>query len=227
MVQRVQSADVIGDLVKSLASNGASCLVLVAEKWASSDLLNDDTNPIPLTFIESSINASRIRGVVPHMQGIHPVRDCSHYLLWFKNANRILSFLDRYDTSTTLIWNEALSNYFRYTNELGMSQDVSNPGMSRKGKFFAHVLSELVGQDDARVLFGNPFYKKVSNAVVAVKDQLNEGNFNMWTKSPCQSVPPKLTNVWSMSNGLRLVVMVYKIIICIIFSSYTFMLIAF
>ena len=99
MIQKVQAADVLEDLVKSLASDGASCLVMVADKWTSSDYLNDD-NHIPMTFIDSSINSSTVGSVLPPMQGIHPVSDCSHYLLWFKDANGTLIFLDRCDNST-------------------------------------------------------------------------------------------------------------------------------
>ena len=96
MIHKVQAADVLDDLIKSLASNGASCLVMVADKWTSSDYLNDD-NHIPMTFIDSSISSSRVESVLP--QGIHPVNDCSHYLLWFKDANGTLIFLDRCDNS--------------------------------------------------------------------------------------------------------------------------------
>ena len=85
-IHKVQSADVLEDLIKSLASNGASCLVMVADKWTSNDYMNDKYH-ISMTFIDSSINSSRVGSVLPPMQGMHPVNDCSHYLLWFKDAN--------------------------------------------------------------------------------------------------------------------------------------------
>ena len=97
IIQKVQSADVLEDLIQSLASNGASCLVMVTDKWTSSDYLNYD-NHIPMTFIDSSINSSRVGSVLPPIQGINPVNDCSYYLLWFKDANRTLVFLQRCDT---------------------------------------------------------------------------------------------------------------------------------
>ena len=69
-------------------------------------------------------------------------------------------------------------------------------------------MSEQLDHDEVRMFLGNSFYKKVLNAVVVVKDNLTEGTYNVWTKSPCQYVAPKLTNVWTMSTGTRLLLIV-------------------
>ena len=77
--------------------------------------------------------------------------------------------------------------------------------MSTRGKFFTHLMSGQLDQGEVRMLFRNSFYEKVLNAVVVVKDHMAEGTYKVWAKSPCQYVPPKLTNVWTMSTGMRLV----------------------
>ena len=54
-----------------------------------------------------------------------------------------------------------------------------------------------------RLLFLSDFLSKVLNAVAVTNNPLNNGTFNVWTKSPCQLVPPKLTNVWTKCKGFR------------------------
>ena len=52
-------------------------------------------------------------------------------------------------------------------------------------------------------LFLSDFYSKVVNAVSMTKSKSLGDSWLMWTKSPCDNVPPQLTNVWTQFSGFR------------------------
>ena len=52
-------------------------------------------------------------------------------------------------------------------------------------------------------LFLSEFYNKLMNVVVLTKNGATKDSFLMWTKSPCNSVGPKITNVWTKYSGFR------------------------
>ena len=75
--------------------------------------------------------------------------------------------------------------------------------LRRKDSFFIHVLNDDSSQEEVQALFLSDFYSKVLNAVALTRSNLAKDSFFMWTKSPCDAVSPKLTNVWTKSFGLR------------------------
>ena len=75
--------------------------------------------------------------------------------------------------------------------------------LRRKDSFFIHVLNNDSGREEVQALFLSDFYSKVLNAVALTRNDLAKDSYLMWTKSPCDSVPPNLTNVWTKSVGFR------------------------
>ena len=75
--------------------------------------------------------------------------------------------------------------------------------LRRNQSFYIHVLNDDAGHEEVKSLFLSNFYKKILNAVVLTKKRSPKSSFLMWTKSPCNSVAPKLTNVWTEAFGFR------------------------
>ena len=73
--------------------------------------------------------------------------------------------------------------------------------LRRNQSFYLHILNSYEGQKEVQSLFLSEFYKKVLNAVAMTRS--SNDSFLMWLKSPCDSVAPKLTNVWTTLSGLR------------------------
>ena len=74
--------------------------------------------------------------------------------------------------------------------------------LRRNQSFYIHVLNDDVDQEKVESLFLSNFYSKVLNAVALTKSK-SKDSFMVWTKSPCDSVLPKLANIWSKSSGFR------------------------
>ena len=75
--------------------------------------------------------------------------------------------------------------------------------LRRNNSFYIHILNDESDPADVKRLFLSDFYTKVLNAVALTRISFAEESFAMWTKSPCDSVAPKLTNVWTKSTGIR------------------------
>lgn len=75
--------------------------------------------------------------------------------------------------------------------------------LRRNQSFYIHVLNDDAGHEEVKSLFLSNFYGKILNAVALTKNRSPESSFSMWTKSPCDSVAPKLTNVWTEASGFR------------------------
>ena len=81
--------------------------------------------------------------------------------------------------------------------------------LRRNRSFYIHVLNDAAGQDEVKSLFFSDFYSKVLNAVAITRDKLASDSILMWTKSPCATGSPKLTNVWTKSSGFRKEFVIY------------------
>lgn len=75
--------------------------------------------------------------------------------------------------------------------------------LRRNSSFYTHVLNDDSGQEEVKTLFMSDFYTKVLNVVTLTRNGLAKDSFVMWTKSPCDSVAPEMTNVWTKSFGFR------------------------
>ena len=62
-------------------------------------------------------------------------------------------------------------------------------------------MNDLTTQEEVKSLFLSDFYSKVLNTVAVIWDSSAKDSLSLWTKSPCESVGPKLTNVWKKSSG--------------------------
>ena len=78
--------------------------------------------------------------------------------------------------------------------------------LRRNNLFYIHVLNDVATPSEVRSLFSSDFYNKILNAVALTTKDLAKDSFSMWTKSPCHSMAPKLTNVWTKSFGFRKVI---------------------
>ena len=75
--------------------------------------------------------------------------------------------------------------------------------LRRDHSFYILVVDDDADQEQVKSLFSSDFFTKVLNAVALTGNRPITESSVMWTKSPCQSVGPKLTNVWTQSSGFR------------------------
>ena len=75
--------------------------------------------------------------------------------------------------------------------------------LRRRNSYYVYVFNEGTNQEDIKALFSSDFNEKVLNAVALTKQKASNDSFLLWTKSPCDSLPPKLTNIWKTSTGFR------------------------
>ena len=75
--------------------------------------------------------------------------------------------------------------------------------LRRRDSYYIYVFNEGTNQEDIKALFSSDFNEKVLNAVALTKQKASNDSFLLWTKSPCDSLPPKLTNIWKTSTGFR------------------------
>ena len=88
--------NIVVDLVSNYVSNGVHCLVLAGENWINDEFWKEINNSsLSLTFIESNVNSSYMKRRQRRMEGLHPSRDCSSYLMILDNVNSTLHFLNR------------------------------------------------------------------------------------------------------------------------------------
>ena len=64
-------------------------------------------------------------------------------------------------------------------------------------------MKDDTGLEGVKFLFLSDFYSKVLNAVAMTRSKTLRDSWLMWTKSPCDNVPPQLTNVWTQFSGFR------------------------
>ena len=75
--------------------------------------------------------------------------------------------------------------------------------LRRKDAFYYHVLEEKAGVDQVKSLFLSDFHAKVLDVVAFTPIDLSKDSYLMWTKLPCDSLPPKLANIWTRNLGFR------------------------
>ena len=77
--------------------------------------------------------------------------------------------------------------------------------LRRKEAFYAHIFRESTGQAEVQSLFSSDFHSKILNAAAFTRSDSSNEYYLAWTKSPCDSLPPKLTNIWLKDSGFRAV----------------------
>ena len=97
-------------------------------------------------------------------------------------------------------WNNFSSSNFRSNRNLPIVEDSYY--LRRNQSFYIHVLNDGADREEVESLFLSNFYSKVLNPVAITRGK-SKDSFLVWTKSPCDSVPPKLANVWTKSSGFR------------------------
>ena len=102
-----------------------------------------------------------------------------------------------------LLLTEAIFNFTYYRSVRHLDKIEDSHYLRRNQSFYIHVLNDDAGHEEVKSLFLSNFYRKILNAVVLTKKRSPKSSFLMWTKSPCNSVAPKLTNVWTEASGFR------------------------
>ena len=97
-------------------------------------------------------------------------------------------------------WHNFSSSNLRSNRNLPIVEDSYY--LRRNQSFYIHVLNDGADQKEVKSLFLSNFYSKVLNAVAITRSK-SKDSFLVWTKSPCDSVPPKLANIWTKSSGFR------------------------
>ena len=97
-------------------------------------------------------------------------------------------------------WRNFSSSNLRSNRNLPIVEDSYY--LRRNQSFYIHVLNDGADQEEVGSLFLSNFYSKVLNAVAITRSK-SKDSFLVWTKSPCDSVPPKLANIWTKSSGFR------------------------
>ena len=75
--------------------------------------------------------------------------------------------------------------------------------LRRKNSFYVHMLKDGTSQEEVKFLFSSDFHAKVLNVVALTRSDSSKDSFLIWTKPPCESLAPKLTNIWTKSSGFR------------------------
>ena len=75
--------------------------------------------------------------------------------------------------------------------------------LRRKNSFYVHLLKDGTRQEEVKFLFSSDFHAKVLNVVALTRSDSSKDSFLIWTKPPCESLAPKLTNIWTKSSGFR------------------------
>ena len=197
------------DLANKLASNNVKCLVVISEHKSESDFMIDTSHLSGISFSLFDINTS--------LSDLSAVgKNCLYNLLIFDSVSSSQHFLNRYETT---IWKVNLHHgifyaYFRsvrreeeidpYIRSYSNEEEIEDSYYLRRNhSFYIHVLNDAAGQEEVKSLFFSDFYSKVLNAVAITRDRGAKESLSMWTKSPCATVSPKLTNVWTKSSGFR------------------------
>ena len=97
-------------------------------------------------------------------------------------------------------WHNFSSSNLRSNRNLPIVEDSYY--LRRNQSFYIHVLNDGADQEEVGSLFLSNFYSKVLNAVAITRSK-SKDSFLVWTKSPCDSVPPKLASFWTKSSGFR------------------------
>ena len=185
------------DLVNNLASSHAHCMILISELNSESDFNIETSNLSKISLLFYNTNTS-----FPDLSAAG--KYCLYNLLIFDSVDSSLQFLNRYidqnhdvHSLNTLLIN-AISRSVRHEDKGEHSYYLR-----RNQSFYIHVLNDWTTQEEVKSLFLSDFYSKVLNTVAVIWDNSAKDSLSMWTKSPCDSMGPKLTNVWKKSSGFR------------------------
>ena len=91
--------------------------------------------------------------------------------------------------------------HFRSVRHMDIIEDSYY--LRRNHSSYIHVLKDDASHEEMKSLFLGDFYSKVVNVVGMTKSKSLRDSWPMWTKSPCDNVPPQLTNVWTQFSGFR------------------------
>ena len=193
----VVECTLVMDLLNNLAQNGVRCLVMISEPNAEADHFTDSTNVSNISITNFNTNAN-----LPGLSSTG--KDCLNYLLIFNNVDTSLQFLNKYYESScfssTSVMDIFLTN-FRSVRHLDIIEDSYY--LRRNHSSYIHVLKDDAGHEEVKSLFLSDFFSKVLNAVALTRSKSRSDSFLMWTKSPCDTKAPKLTNVWTKFSGFR------------------------
>ena len=175
-----------------LVNSGISCLVMIHEHDSKADTSLDATNMSRISLYQYDTNAR-----FPHLSAIG--RDCRYNLLIFSSVDSSLHFLNRQSKFDP--WLPIIISNFRSFRHEETNQDTNY--FRRNDSLYIHVLNSHEGPDVVNSLFSSDFYNKLMTVMVFTRKGAAKDSFLMWTKSPCNSVGPKVTNTWTKYSGFR------------------------
>lgn len=188
------------DLVDNFAHGNIHCFTLISEPNAEEKISIDTSN---LSKVSVSLYDTNTMLSYLSVSG----KNCPYNLLKFNSVETSLRFFNRYldplHAESSKATSFCVHIYDNFRSLLHQEKIEDTYYLRRNQSIYIHLLNDDTSLEEVKLLFSSEFYSKVLHAVALTKNMKTQDSLSMWTKSPCDSVGPILTNVWTKSSGFR------------------------